>query len=378
MAALKRRSSRWLAAGLAVSVPAWLTAIGCNNLVGIEPAQLDTASGGSSSSGGSGNGTGGGEPTCADFETTDVNLVRGCALRVSCDPTVPYYTMSDCVTYAYQLANPYEACTYGATSCAEVEECLGRRTLEPTSCTETGWECAENEAIRCGASEAYAFDCATVGSSCSEPDGFPDTGTAPCLVSNDPCTTDLGAWHCEGDMLYTCIDGVRYGRYCSATAATCVETMTGQGTCIDSTTRCTNLGALTCNGNVLSFCGTSGIRTVLDCGTAGLRCGDGDFIDCLAPGCNAEDVGSCTESCDGTILRYCVGGSPQQIDCTELGFASCQERSAGDHRVVHCSHTAPPGDDSCIWAHDDVCDQPPICAEGTDTTDCTNFPPPPP
>lgn len=322
----ERPTSRWLAAALVLSLPPWLAAIGCNSLVGIEPAELDTGTGGSSSGGGNskpGTGGGSGEPVCAEFRMTDDELVRGCVMRLSCDPTVPYYSMSDCVSYAYQLANPYEACTYGVESCEDVEECLGRRRVAPASCTEAGWTCDGDEAIYCDADAPYAIDCATIGTVCDRPESFPDTGLPPCVVSHDPCTTEPGAWHCEGNMLYTCVDGVRYGQDCSGIGGTCVEPTPGQATCIDSSTRCTNLGALTCNGNVLTFCSTSGIRSVLDCGTAGLRCEDDGYVDCVAPGCTTDDVANCTEGCEGTVLRYCVGGSPQRIDCTDYGFVGC-------------------------------------------------------
>lgn len=366
----ERRTSKWLAVPLVLGFSPWWGAIGCNNIVGIEPAQLDTGVGGSTSGSGGG---GSPEPKCSDFTTTDANLVRGCVLRLACDPLRPYYSMSDCVGYAYQLANPYEACTYGVESCADVEECLGRRRVDPDSCSELGWSCNGNEAIRCRTDEAYVLDCSTVGSTCSRPDGFPDTTLAPCVASDAPCETEAGAWHCEGNMLYTCVDGVRYGQDCSLLSGTCVESTPGQGTCIDSSTRCTNLGALTCNGNVLTFCSTSGIRAVLDCGTAGLRCEDDGYVDCVAPGCTLDDVAACTEGCDGTVLRYCVGGSPQSVDCTDFGFASCEQWESDGRTNARCSPNVP-GAGSCRFAQDGECDEPTLCDPGTDTTDCATTP----
>src|SRR5690606_2189166 len=125
---------------------------------------------------------------------------------------VPYYTMSDCVTYAYQLVNAHEACTYGARTCADIEECLGRRMIPSESCSDvSGWSCNEGEAVLCGVSVPYAYDCTAGAQGGVMPLDFPvDGDTAPCLADAEACTDEPGALHCDGDVLYECINGARY------------------------------------------------------------------------------------------------------------------------------------------------------------------------
>jgi hypothetical protein len=365
---------------LSASTP-WLVAVGvllgssgCNQILGIEKAELDSSTGGSSSGGGTGSGgSSGGPATCDPYETGDIGLVRGCLLRISCDPLLPYYSMSECVSYAYQLANPQELCTYGATSCADIEQCLGRRMVDPDSCAHSsGWECYGDQAVLCGVTVPYATDCTNGGTSCYMPPSFPGEGSrAPCLADGGTCSDAPGAVHCDGNILYECIDGSRYGRDCAAAGSTCVEEVSGEATCIDSTTACATPDSVECNGNVLTYCGSSGLRSVLDCSTAGLTCeSSGTYADCVAPGCGLQDVSDCTESCDGAVLRYCIGGAQAQVDCSEFGFSTCELATVNGFPLAYCSGEAPPGFDTCVWARDGACDEPSLCEPGTDTTDC--------
>ncbi len=300
-------------------------------------------------------------------------------MRISCDPAGAYYTMSTCVSYSYQLVNAYEACTYGASSCGDVEECLGRRAVEPASCgSSSGWSCAGNEAILCGVPSPLAWDCGRMGTEgCFMSSDFPSqASTAPCLVDPEVCYDAPGEYHCAGNVLYECIAGDRYGIDCSALASTCVETAPGQAACIDSTTQCTSPGTFTCRNDVLSYCGETGMLSAVDCGAAGLRCeASNEFADCVAPSCTLDDVAGCSEGCDGTRLRFCVGGSPTEVDCAEFGFPRCETGEANGFTWAYCAEDRGGLQDSCQFAFDGECDLPPVCAEGTDTTDCALYGP---
>jgi hypothetical protein len=97
--------------------------------------------------------------------------------------------------------------------------------------------------------------------------------------------------------------------------------------------------AQVCDGNAKSF---------FDCGSVGLRCettgnvpGD-DGRHCLAPGCKREDVAACTESCDGSNLTVCYGGSPVTVDCQDYGFKKCSEYefACADFESGDCTNSA--------------------------------------
>ena len=378
---ITRRRGGEAAWWLCVLAPACL-GIACNQLLGIEKAELEPlASGGSSSTGGTNGGggshSGGGDGgTCSAYDVGNDELVRGCLMRVSCDPAGAYYTMSQCVSYSYQLTNAYEACTYGASSCGDVEECLGRRAITPASCGGTsGWSCSGDEAVLCGVPFPYAWDCGRAGAiGCYGSYDFPTQGpTAPCLLATDTCYDAPGEYHCAGNVLYECIGGQPYGVDCTGLASTCVETGPGEAMCIDSTTQCTSPGTLTCRNDVLSYCGETGILSAIDCAAAGLRCEtSGDYAECVAPSCSVDDVAGCSEGCNGTRLQFCVGGSPSEVDCAEFGFARCEATEANGFTWAFCV-----GDqaleDSCEFAFDGECDMPPVCDEGTDTTDCALY-----
>lgn len=365
------------------AAPLGVLGFGCNQILGIEQAQLDTATGGSASGGGGSDGTGGdasggapggsgGSNSCGGELSLGSELVRGCVLRFSCDPILPYYTMSDCVSYAYQLTNAQEQCTYQARNCEDIEYCLGRHMVDPVSCEHaSGWSCYGGNAVLCG-DYSYSISCTLAGESCYSPAGFPTQGgTAPCLADTNPCYDPPGEYHCDGSILYECIEGLRYGRDCAVGGSTCVEKTPGLATCIDSVTSCSDIGAFGCDGNVLTYCGPFGLSSLLDCGVAGLSCVATDtYADCVAPGCTLQDVGDCTESCDGTELKYCVGGAQASLDCVDFGFTTCEVTTNAGLPMAFCSGRATPGKNSCAWARDGECDEPTLCAPGTDTSDC--------
>lgn len=300
-------------------VPIWLVSVSaCSPSKGASETGGDPSAGGGMSGGGA---TGsGGSPTlggasgdggsCDGYETGDVELVRRCLERISCAPVV-----------------------------------------------------SEGPTVQ---------DVGSSGDSMSGCVSQAAAATPPCVIDADACTDPPGELHCAGDVLYECVDGARRGVDCAEVAASCVEDVAGEGSCRDTATDCDTPDASTCDGNLLIRCDEEGKQRTIDCSAAGLRCeADGRGAACLAPSCTFEDSAECTESCDGTRLLYCVGGSPTELDCTEFGFAGCEVRGA---RAL-CVGEADPLADSCPFARDGECDPPPLCDEGTDTTDCSSSPP---
>lgn len=102
-----------------------------------------------------------------------------------------------------------------------------------------------------------------------------------------------------------------------------------------------------------------------------------DTADCEAvqqSPCRYADDSECDE---GT---YCLPGTDFNDCCDSVGAI---KPGAQNMENVECSDAAArlastpraPGSDSCRWANDRVCDEPLICPEGTDTTDCSTVGP---
>jgi hypothetical protein len=288
-----------------------------------------SATGGSSGSGGGTGGTGGsggsggGSVSCGDDVTPTAARVRTCVYAMSCNPLVPFTTLSSCLTYGLYLD-----CNEGATSCAEVEACSGVAREPDSACEsgEMGWKCEGDVAVRCEA-PFYSIDCARLGGKC---DLFESTAVEefrfPCkLASPSSCSPeDPSSYTCSGSSTSSCVDGKPYGMDCTAWGGDCVESVPGEAGCSTTTADCDDPGGSTCVDNVLHYCDSDGRLGIYDCGPSGSTC-LADPIDggyCLAPGCTTDYT--CTESCvDGTHLEACVGGAPYQIDCTAYGFKSC-------------------------------------------------------
>jgi len=190
---------------------------------------------------------------------------------------------------------------------------------------------------------------------------------------------------CEGSLATECSGGLRLDHDCTqdplSTGPMCAPTgdEVFPYTCADGT--CAGPGDEGCDGDVLLSCyQASSILLRLDCALDGFqcvddetgpRCSDGTAVPCATfdetcdPDANAvvfcdrgyevkrpcdrvspgstcyeldngraycgwgsdcrpsgQDISSCLSA---TTLAYCAGGVPLEIDCTELGFASCQD-----------------------------------------------------
>ncbi len=380
------------------SVASGASSVGCNGILDIKEAHLDPnwdSTGGTSSGGTSGSGGTyytGGEPGvgggiipdgCAPLAREEIyeDALRGCILRASCDPWGGY-TISSCLTYARQARTVPEACTFAATDCATIDSCIGRGYVDQTLCdgVTSSWTCTGDTAYNCS-STAYQFDCAAVGSTCVPfLEGATTTGMPPCKVDDVACSEPAGEFHCSDNTLYECIDGVRYGWDCGTRTSTCVEADYGDAYCRESQTTCDTPGESTCDGSTLSSCADDGMLIMSDCAIGNLTCLVEDY--CVAPGCTTTDVDNCTEGCIGTALSLCVGGARVEVDCTEYGYASCSTFDSDGLTHAYCYGEGPIGGtggsgtggaggiDTCVYANDGYCDEPSLCAPGTDTTDC--------
>jgi hypothetical protein len=301
------------------------------------------AAAGANAGGEAGAGGAGGAPPEPKFKGCDGTpfvgneaIVRSCILRVGCLQWLwPTETISRCVSQNAQ--NVYEGtkCTLDATTCDDITACEGKH-IEPTFCgsgatAKTGMYCNGNEVVDCDGFVPNAHDCTKEGGTCKDfgvdlGDGTTVDCQLPLPANTCAATTDVEA--CSGtDYKYQCYGKIPYGSKCTNFAAGCRE-VAGDIGCYYPLNACTTEG-VTCSNNRATWCDGDS-KVTFDCGSVGLSCQTtGDYTDdgerqCLAPGCTPADVTSCAESCSGTKLTLCYGGSPVTVDCKDYGFKKCK------------------------------------------------------
>jgi len=321
-------SARKLGLGLAGLL--LCSGMACNEIAGIGPAE---------------------DNGCNPFIEASEARVVGCMFRVSCDPFLPPYTMSQCVSMAWQDSAASEACTAGAQNCGDIDACIGRRYEPVEACaggSGSGWMCDDtgDRAINCASNGQYSVDCELFGGTC-----LPHTSTSVptaygCQTNSPPtCPTDAvdGYYYCDGSQRYTCIDGEPRGVDCAGISSDCVVYGTGIAFCSDRTEECDNAGTIGCDGDVVDLCDGDGYRARYDCSIEGLECGEdteNSFIECLADGC--QTATECTEGCEGgATMRYCLGGTPRYLDCTDYGYDGCAEDELGEgYPLAFCANNS--------------------------------------
>jgi hypothetical protein len=263
-------------------------------------------------------------------------LVNACVLAVSCDPLFFDVTVSDCINRDYLNTFFPNKCLADITSCDDYYACQGSRIATLSECSEASNEdtdigtCNAGIATSCfGSGDGIVFDCGVLGGTCttyheSDYADFGDTAAGCQILSNCTDPTD-NSLHCgTSSQLYVCAATdtsatLGIGRTCPA-GSTC-QTSNGNTDCYFSAPSCTTPGTSCANGQLTTCIAlTSDNQQYTNgCATAGLECG-GTPAACVAPGCS-----DCTEGCnaDGTGLQICIGGAPFTVDCTALGFNTC-------------------------------------------------------
>lgn len=311
-------------------------AFGCNEIVGIKAAQDTSGTGG----------TGSTDSCNPELEVTEARAI-GCMFRIACDPFLPPFSMSECMSLAWQDASPAESCTFGAESCGDIDACIGRRYEPAAECEDiTGWTCDESgeRAINCTQAGAYSVNCDLFDGSCAPhastaaPTAF---ACAPEAAPTCPDDAEPGEYFCDGTVRFTCIDGEPRGVDCAAIDSECIEFAEGEAYCSDRTEECTTIGSTSCNGDVIEACDTDGYRVAFDCSAEGLECAEDsetELLSCLAPGCDTAT--DCTEACldDARTLRFCAGGVAFSLDCTRFGYDGCvEDQIKGGVPLAYCA-----------------------------------------
>jgi hypothetical protein len=254
----------------------------------------------------------------------DPSIVRSCVLNVSCSPFDPIDTISVCVSLNTQLTYRSTDCR-DARSCADVTACTGEgRDAALCEGSTGGWRCVNNQAVNCALN--FFVDCDAYGGECQLYDDPVEGNRARCVVV-PTCSESAGTYQCApGERLYECEDGVGFGRDCSLYGGHCTD-QGARTSCQDDLPTCDG-DSTECVGEVSSQC-IDGELYQADCASVGLSC-DSDTTYCLAPGCEASDWDSCSETCAGSELTLCYGGAPYTVDCRDFGFAGCTNFRRGD------------------------------------------------
>lgn len=288
-------------------------------------------------------------------------IIQSCILRVGCQPWAwPSDTISRCVSQNAQATYEGTKCTLDAKSCDDITACEGMH-VETEFCDDQapGVYCNGDELVICG-DYPHAKDCTKSGGTCHDfevdLDGL-GTTVACSLPAVTSCTATTEAQECGGPAnayAFQCQGEIAYGSKCSNFAASCQEVGGSVGcyyplnTCDEEGVSCANDRATWCDGDS---------KVVFDCASVGLSCAtEGDYTldnrrQCAAPGCEADDIHDCKESCDGSRLTICYGGAPVTVDCKDYGFANCYEYEYADENGdTLCSSDVPMND--CVYVDD--------------------------
>jgi hypothetical protein len=231
------------------------------------------------------------------------------------------------------ISEAQRACLVAATTCDDVQHCLG---VEPGPCPEMA-ECDGNIAKLCWALRerpevVEKQDCShdrDGNHTCFVTSGHgPDEAYAQCGAGS--CRVDS----CDGDVLVQCINGVAVRNDCTRAGKGCVET-TGVAFCgfeeACTESRCDDDIAVVCDfGHVVFRQSCSEIFPEAGCVE------EHGAAYCGAPLAGATTCEGAPDVCIGDRAQHCSQGIWIEVDCSAVG-ASCVEQAPG---WVACS--APP------------------------------------
>jgi len=235
----------------------------------------------------------------------------------------------------YRFATQLDCLAHADCGCDALEACLSwyngpaRDTCVP-GCQGKVWtQCNDSTTP---ASE-LTLDCGKLGLDCDDDAGCIDEPNPDCGslgLGQVQCTSDGRQETCSAGVLMhtpacdgfglTCSDGL-----CTGDGDACVTDYTQQGDPEQVVFQAT-----ACDGDTLVACENEHVARI-DCTTEGpgFSCQDvGSKSFCgLASECEPADDGLNGEfeaSCSGSVLTFCNAGRIEALDCTTLGFESCE------------------------------------------------------
>jgi hypothetical protein len=273
-------------------------------------------------------------------DTAFQQLVTACTLAISCDPEYFDTNISGCITNNLFASSKSDACLSSVTSCAAFDQCwgIGYASVADVNAADNdgGGACEGDGNLAVNGETAVIYEpgsfynCDLLGGICA-PMSTGSGSFAACMVPPGGCSNPDSNTHCYQGYAYQCIDGIAYGKECSAVGETCVENEAVAGCSAIGSTCATAPGTATCNGTTLQVCAATDQAFSYDCAVAGEVCLP-DAGACVSPGCATPAAAPCVESCDGfNTISVCVGGAPLAIDCTKVGvpgqFTTCYQDS---------------------------------------------------
>lgn len=260
--------------------------------------------------------------------------IRGCVNAIACNPGMPPYTMSECLTY-----DPMKGFTGKATEYRDCEDYRLRNAEAVAAadmCSDDTLRCEDNVFYNC--STGTQIDCSQRGGICriwTNTSGLESGGCEQASL-NALCTGTDTTERCSDQISYVCRDGVAIGKDCVKESALCAS----DGRCyFDSGTLC-DTEEYGCDGDTAFECSAEGVRYERTCGERGLTCDPRVGSVCVARGCSQQDFLSCAEGCVGAgEAVVCFGGLPLTIDCKSYGYARCQQTTNPDRGLtfVRCT-----------------------------------------
>ncbi|MCU1282415.1 MAG: hypothetical protein JWM53_5961, partial [bacterium] len=287
-------------------------------------------------------GCGSGSATTGHIEFMQSQLLKSCAMYVSCvTDQLPISGAACADVLEHTVAgDPYDISAFGngphaedqarrvaecaqaATDCGSVMACA-TQNHDPTYCAaHRGMSCDGELAIHCtnGAAGSFAGsgfgwadpgpdDCTKRGTHCHN--GFCSDGLTCSTVIDKICVDATHESLCdEGNGIASTID-------CSVSApgSRCLNDGCGPAY------KCSFEG---CDGNTLVVCGTLASARI-DCGALGGHCGidtrRGQIQDCIPDATECDSTSP--DRCNGNAIEICINGKYQSFDCTSIGLSTC-------------------------------------------------------
>jgi hypothetical protein len=168
-----------------------------------------------------------------------------------------------------------------------------------------------------------SIDCAALELECLDFAGWPVCAEA------SGYTGEAERFSCQGPIALVEHSGVRYGKDCSLIGGRCRSKQAESGgqlayACVGQGAKCGPEYVSSCAGDDFKTC-LNGREAAIDCARVGMECGlnSDQQYSCVNPGgCHPySDLETCA---DGTI-RFCGIQGWEEVDCTALGFAGCED-----------------------------------------------------
>jgi hypothetical protein len=275
-----------------------------------------------------------------DGGTSQNEIIRACALAVSCASYSNTYSTSRCIQEFGKTASRlddlklYRLLTCAkATSCSDFNGCWGGDlfTLDPFV---MDGQCSGNsiEITPAGASGPQYQNCSAMGGVC---EGLA-TGVISVACNAQSCKGTGVAPACDGTKASGCGGWAEYTSLDCAWSGRACQLQGSHAVCAGTGTACSDSDKVTCAGSVATYC-SRGARATVDCAKTGFatRCVDGGLATepCTAAGTEC-DPAAYVDQCDGNTLKMCANGSIVSVVCNDIGRVLCFAGSVGSAKCT--------------------------------------------